>query len=96
MLLSGGASSDSRFSARSSWVQAANTLSDAPEFSNTITSNFTTIVYRMARQTDPGLGGAPGRSVPIEQLRQRGRIADRAGNAAPGDDFSKAIRAGVH
>lgn len=96
-----------------SYVEAANTLSDTPEFYNTITSNCTTIVYRMARQIDSGLPwdvrllltgylpeylykvGAVDRSVPIEQLRQRGRITDRARNTAPGDDFSKAIRAGL-
>jgi uncharacterized protein DUF4105 len=38
-----------------SYVQAANTLSTRPAFYNTITSNCTTIVYRMARQIDPGL-----------------------------------------
>jgi hypothetical protein len=96
-----------------SYVQAANTLTDTPEFYNTITSNCTTIVYRMARQIDPGLPwdmrllltgylpeylykvGALDRSVSVEQLRQRGRITDRARNTKPGDDFSKAIRAGV-
>lgn len=96
-----------------SYVEAANTLSDTPEFYNTITSNCTTIVYRMARQIDSGLPwdvrllltgylpeylykvGALDRGVPIEQLRQRGRITDRARNTAPGDDFSKAIRAGL-
>jgi hypothetical protein len=95
-----------------SYVQAANTLSTKPAFYNTITSNCTTIVYRMARQIDPGLPwdmrllltgylpeylyevGALDRSVPVEQLRQRGRITDRAKNAAPDEDFSKAIRAG--
>ena len=96
-----------------SYVEAANTLSDTPEFYNTITSNCTTIVYRMARQIDSGLPwdvrllltgylpeylykvGAVDRSVPIEQLRQRGHITDRARNTAPGDDFSKAIRTGL-
>lgn len=96
-----------------SYVQAANTLSTTPEFYNTITSNCTTIVYRMAKQIDSGLPwdmrllltgylpeylykvGALDRSVPVEQLRQRGRITDRAKNTAPGDDFSKAIRTGV-
>lgn len=96
-----------------SYVQAANTLSDTPEFYNTLTSNCTTIVYRMARQIDPGLPwdmrllltgylpeylykvGALDRSVSVEQLRQRGRITDKARNTAPGDDFSKAIRAGL-
>lgn len=38
-----------------SYVQAANRLSTTPSFYNTITSNCTTIVYRMARQIDPGL-----------------------------------------
>jgi hypothetical protein len=93
-----------------SYVQAANTLSVTPAFYNTITSNCTTIVYRMARQIDPGLPwdirllltgylpeylykvGALDRSVSVEQLRQRGRITDRARNTAPGDDFSTAIR----
>jgi hypothetical protein len=96
-----------------SYVQAANTLSVTPAFYNTITSNCTTIVYRMARQIDPGLPwdmrllltgylpeylhkiGAVDRDVSVEQLRQRGRITDRARNTAPGDDFSKAIRTGL-
>jgi Domain of unknown function (DUF4105) len=38
-----------------SYVQAANRLVDTPAFYNTVTSNCTTIVYRMARQIDPGL-----------------------------------------
>ncbi|EIM02400.1 hypothetical protein RHOFW104T7_08745 [Rhodanobacter thiooxydans] len=38
-----------------SYVQAANTLAGRPAFYNTITSNCTTIVYRMARQIEPGL-----------------------------------------
>ncbi|MGH8160394.1 MAG: DUF4105 domain-containing protein [Rhodanobacter sp.] len=38
-----------------SYVQAANKLAVTPAFYNTITSNCTTIVYRMARQIDPGL-----------------------------------------
>jgi hypothetical protein len=92
-----------------SYVQAANTLSVTPEFYNTITSNCTTIVYRMARQIDPGLPwdvrllltgylpeylhkiGAVDRSVSVEQLRERGRITDKAKNASA-SDFSKAIR----
>jgi hypothetical protein len=36
--------------------------------------------------------GALDSSVSIEQLRQRGRITDKARAASPGDDFSKAIR----
>ncbi len=96
-----------------SYVEAANTLSVKPAFYNTITSNCTTIVYRMARQIDSGLPwdmrllltgylpeylykvGALDRSVPVEQLRQRGRITGRARNTTPSDDFSKAIRAGL-
>ncbi|TPG11875.1 DUF4105 domain-containing protein [Rhodanobacter glycinis] len=96
-----------------SYVQAANTLSDTPAFYNTITSNCTTIVYRMARQIDSGLPwdmrllltgylpeylykvGALDRSVSVEQLRQRGRITDRARSTVPGEDFSKAIRTGL-
>jgi hypothetical protein len=38
-----------------SYVQAANELAARPAFYNTITSNCTTIVYRMARQIQPGL-----------------------------------------
>ena len=38
-----------------SYVQAANQLTVTPAFYNTITSNCTTIVYRMARQIDSGL-----------------------------------------
>ena len=38
-----------------SYVRAANRLAVTPAFYNTITSNCTTIVYRMARQIDPGL-----------------------------------------
>ncbi|MEO8998511.1 MAG: DUF4105 domain-containing protein [Rhodanobacter sp.] len=97
-----------------SYVQAANVLAVRPVFYNTITSNCTTIVYRMARQIDPGLPwdmrllltgylpeylykvGALDPSVSVEQLRQRGRITDRARNTAPGDDFSRAIRTGLH
>jgi len=96
-----------------SYVQAANTLSVTPAFYNTITSNCTTIVYRMARQIDPGLPwdirllltgylpeylykvGALDRSVSVEQLRQRGRITDRAKSTTPDEDFSKAIRVGL-
>ncbi|MEY2152902.1 DUF4105 domain-containing protein [Rhodanobacter sp. 115] len=38
-----------------SYTATANRLVDHPEFYNTITSNCTTMVYRMARQLDPGL-----------------------------------------
>ncbi|MGA0587407.1 DUF4105 domain-containing protein [Dyella sp. KRB-257] len=38
-----------------SYVDAANTLAARPAFYNTITSNCTTLVYRMARQLNPGL-----------------------------------------
>ena len=38
-----------------SYVAAANRLVDEPRFYNTITSNCTTIVYRMARRIDHGL-----------------------------------------
>ena len=38
-----------------SYVQAANELVDKPAFYNTLTSNCTTIVYRMARQISPAL-----------------------------------------
>jgi hypothetical protein len=38
-----------------SYVNAANKLSTQPAFYNTISSNCTTIVYRMAKQIDPGL-----------------------------------------
>jgi len=38
-----------------SYVQAANELVDKPMFYNTLTSNCTTIVYRMARQISPDL-----------------------------------------
>jgi hypothetical protein len=38
-----------------SYVQAANELVDKPAFYNTVTSNCTTIVYRMARQISPSL-----------------------------------------
>lgn len=38
-----------------SYVHAANALAATPAFYNTITSNCTTIVYRMARQIDPNL-----------------------------------------
>ena len=95
------------------YVQDANKLTVTPEFYNTITSNCTTIVYRMARQIEPGLPrdfrllltgylpeylykvGALDQSVPLDELRQRGRITDRARNSKPGDDFSKVIRVGV-
>jgi hypothetical protein len=96
-----------------SYVQAANKLTVTPAFYNTITSNCTTIVYRMARQIDPGLPrdfrllltgylpeylyevGALDQSVPVDELRQRGRITERARNSKPGDDFSTVIRAGI-
>lgn len=38
-----------------SYVEAANALLTQPAFYNTITSNCTTLVYRMARQLNPGL-----------------------------------------
>lgn len=38
-----------------SYVREANELAQKPEFYNTLTSNCTTIVYRMARQISPGL-----------------------------------------
>lgn len=38
-----------------SYVDTANRLAAAPEFYNTVTSNCATVVYRMARQFDPGL-----------------------------------------
>jgi hypothetical protein len=38
-----------------SYVQAGNKLAARPAFYNTLTSNCTTIVYRMARQIDPAL-----------------------------------------
>jgi len=38
-----------------SYVHAANELATTPAFYNTLTSNCTTIVYRMARQISPGL-----------------------------------------
>jgi hypothetical protein len=96
-----------------SYVRAANALAGKPAFYNTITSNCTTIVYRMARQIDPGLPwdirllltgylpdylhdvGTLDRSVPVDELRRRGRITERARNTAAGDDFSRAIRAGM-
>lgn len=96
-----------------SYVRAANRLAATPAFYNTITSNCTTIVYRMARQIEPGLpqdirllltGYLPGylykvgaldRSVSVDELRQRGRITERARNSRTGDDFSRAIRVGI-
>jgi hypothetical protein len=38
-----------------SYVEAANALVDTPKFYNTVTSNCTTLVYRMAKRLDPGL-----------------------------------------
>ncbi|WP_158881788.1 DUF4105 domain-containing protein [Rhodanobacter sp. L36] len=38
-----------------SYMQAANTLAAKPSFYNTLTSNCTTIVYRMVRKIDPNL-----------------------------------------
>ena len=38
-----------------SYVKAANRLADQPAFYNTVTSNCTTLVYRMARHLDPDL-----------------------------------------
>lgn len=37
------------------YVEAANQLAQRPAFYNTVTSNCTTLVYRMARQINPGL-----------------------------------------
>lgn len=37
------------------YVDAANRLAERPAFYNTVTSNCTTLVYRMARQINPGL-----------------------------------------
>ena len=96
-----------------SYVDAANRLAVTPAFYNTINSNCTTIVYRMARQIDPGLPwdirllltgylpeylykvGALDLNMPIDDLRQRGRITERARNSKPGDDFSRVIRVGI-
>ncbi len=93
-----------------SYIRAANELAATPKFYNTITSNCTTIVYRMARQIEPDLPrdirllltgylpeylhkvGAVDRSVPVDVLRQRGRITERARNSQAADDFSRAIR----
>jgi Domain of unknown function (DUF4105) len=97
-----------------SYVQAANTLAAKPSFYNTLTSNCTTIVYRMARKIDPHLHwdmgllltgylpeylhkiGAVDTSVSVEQLRQRGRITDRALKTTAADTFSQAIRVGLY
>jgi hypothetical protein len=38
-----------------SYIDAANVLAKEPAFYNTVTSNCTTIVYRMAKRLDPGL-----------------------------------------
>ncbi|WP_254427279.1 DUF4105 domain-containing protein [Rhodanobacter sp. C01] len=96
-----------------SYVRVANRLAVTPAFYNTITSNCTTIVYRMARQIDPGLPwhigllltgylpeylykvGALDQGMPIAELRQRGRITERARNSKVGDDFSGVIRGGI-
>lgn len=42
-----------------SYVAAANRLAEHPEFYNSFSSNCTTMVYRMARQIDPGLPWDP-------------------------------------
>lgn len=94
-----------------SYVEAANDLQDHPAFYNTISSNCTTLVYRMARRIDPGLpvdirllltgylpeylydNGAVDTRVSIGQLRERGRITDKARGAALDTHFSQAIRA---
>lgn len=96
-----------------SYVQAANQLVGHPAFYNTVSSNCTTIVYRMAQQIDPGLPqdarllltgylpdylyeiGALDRRVPLDLLRARGRITERARASVPTDDFSRVIRQGV-
>jgi hypothetical protein len=97
-----------------SYVDAANQLVATPAFYNTLTSNCTTIVYRMAKRLDPGLPydvrllitgylpeylyeiGALDQRVSVKELRRRGRITDRARASPPGDDISKAIRAGLN
>jgi len=94
-----------------SYVRAANGLVDAPAFYNTITSNCTTLVYRMAKLIEPGLPrdirllatgylpeylykvGALDHAFTVEQWRQRARITERARRIAPGEDFSRVIRA---
>lgn len=95
------------------YVGEANRLAATPAFYDTITSNCTTLVYRLARpivghlpldrsllQTGylPGylerLGGLV-RGVPLAELRERGRITERARAADASATFSHAIRVGV-
>lgn len=96
-----------------SYVTAANELAERPAFYHTVTSNCTTIVYRMARHLDPQLpwdvrllftGYLPQylqkiRALdpqrPLEELRRRGRITERARHSSPQDDFSRVIREGM-
>jgi hypothetical protein len=40
--------------------------------------------------------GALDPNASVEQLRQRGRITERARNTSPSDDFSRAIRVGLY
>lgn len=96
-----------------SYVDAANRLRERPAFYNTITSNCTTLVYRMARQMDPGLpmdlrllltgylsgylydNGVLDRRWSLEAWTRHARITERARATRPGEDFSRAIRAGA-
>ena len=93
------------------YVEAANQLVRRPAFYNTVTSNCTTLVYRMARQINPGLpmdirllltGHLQGylrdhdaidTREPEAVQRARARITEKARRSAPGEDFSRAIRA---
>lgn len=95
------------------YVAEANRLAATPRFYDTITTNCTTLVYRLARpifghlpldrrllQTGhlaeylERLGGlVPG--IPLAELRERGRITDRATAADTSPTFPHDIRVGV-
>ncbi|MEW9572417.1 DUF4105 domain-containing protein [Rhodanobacter sp. Si-c] len=73
-----------------SYVRTANRLATAPAFYNTITSNCTTVVYRMARHLDPGLpldarllftGYLPGYLYKIGALDHRRTLAEWSAHA---------------
>ena len=95
------------------YVAEANRIAATPAFYDTVGSNCTTVVYRLARpivghlpldrrllQTGylpeylERLGGlVPG--VPLAELRERGRITERARAADASATFSRDIRIGV-
>ncbi len=89
-----------------SYINLGNQLAEKPSFYQTVTSNCTTIIWRLARTIDARLpldwrvllsGYLPGYlhdlgllEGPLEQALQEARIAPRP--AVAREDFSRAIR----